>query len=416
MNRALASKVVESLSAQHVPEAVYEDMKQFDSTAWQGTMWWLSASGLPHYFLARLQHSGRENVLPPVIHAAMSGNFLSNQQRVDTMSQEFEILTRRMCDAGVNYAAVRGFELAPEYCSNLWLRTWYTHEYVVSAEQLGRASEVVEQSGYPLRQSGSRGELYFAAPEMQPPSKIEDAYSGAFPRMVVLHSQMWDRHGTGIDASAPKNLLQRVVTRRSHGMSFQTLADDDLLAVTLMESFARVLNYWCKLSWLLEISHFLRVRLCDDAFWESFYARITDCGKLAEIADFVFSLCASIFEENVPDAVRYRISRLSPPLALWIRHYGKQWGIAEYPGSKLSLLVQQELISDRTKWKRLERRRLFPISKGQMNSSSSATSPKREKSKPKISRMIDRIRFHGPATYEYLRELPRWKRLLAPRS
>jgi len=413
LNRALASKIVESMASHAVLEPVYEEMKEFVAADWQQTLWWLSGSGLPHYFLARLQHSNRDSVLPPAIHVNLSRNFCANQQRVDIMAEEFASLTSRLSDAGVNCAAVRGFELAPQYCPNLWLRTWYTHEYVVSAEQINSASRVVEQAGYSFRRCGFRGELYFAVPEMQTPSKLEEAYSAVFPRMVVLHTQMWDRRGTGIDITVPGDLLQRSVRRRAHGMSFPTLADDDLLAVTLMDTFARVLTYWCKLSWLLEISHFLEVRRSEDIFWENFYGRIADWGKLPQIADFLFFLCFSVFGVVLPEVVRYRVSELSSPLALWTRHYGKRWTLAEYPGSKLSLLVQRELISDRAVWKRTRCQRLFPLIPVRSTSSGSiAMTTERGQLKRKISRLVDRIRFHGPATYTYLRELPRWKRLL----
>jgi len=414
LNRVLASKIVESLSAQYVPDAVYEDMREFGIAEWQETLWWLSGSGLPHYFVARLQQSCREKILPSDIHATLSGNFLANHQRVDTMAAEFENLTRRLCEAGVNCAAVRGFELAPEYCPNLWLRTWYAHEYIISAEQLRYASRIVEEAGYPFRRSGSRGELYFAVPEMQTPSKVEDAYRAAFPRMVVLHCQIWDQDSTGINIPVPDNLLRRVVTRRSLGISFPTLSDEDLLAFTLIDTFARVLSYWCKLSWLFEISHYLQMRHSDERFWETFYGRIADWGKLPEISDFVFLLCANIFGVALPEYVRYRVSGLNPALALWTRHYGIQWALAKYPGSKLSLLVQRELVSDRGTWNRLRRRKLFPfLSDGTAMPSNIATSTKHEQPKRKMSRVVDRIRFHGPATYAYLRELPRWKRLLA---
>jgi len=413
LNRELASRIVESMSSHGARDQVYEEMKQFSAAEWKQTLWWLSGSGLPHYLLARLQHSYRESVLPPAIYAILSQNLSANQQRVDIMAEELASLTSRLSDVGVNCAVVRGFELAPEYCSNLWLRTWYTHEYVVSAEQLKSASRVVEQAGYPFRQCGFRGEYYFAVPGLRSPSKLEDAYSAAFPRIVVLHSQIWDHNGTGIDVPVPYDLLLRTVSRSSHGVCFPTLAEDDLLAVTLIDTFARVLSYWCKLSWLLEISYFLQVMRSDDIFWGNFYRRIADCGKLPQIADFLFSLCASVFDAVLPEIVRDRISGLNPALALWSRHYGKQWALAEYPGSKLSLLVQRELIGDRGAWKRMSRQKLFPLSPARgMPSGNVARTTKRRQVTGKISRLLGRIRFHGPATYAYLRELPRWKRIL----
>lgn len=388
-------------------------MRKFDAREWQETLWWLSGSGLTHYFLARLHQSGYEDILPSRIIDRLSQDFRANQQRVEVMGKEFNTLNRRFRDAGLEAAAIRGFELAPEYCSNLSLRTWYSHEYFLSAESLRQAIEIVEKSGYPFRRAGSRGELYFAAPEMQLPSSLEDSYTAAFPRMVVLHGQAWDSDGTGIDASAPKGWIERLVTRHSQGLAFPTLADEDLLALTLLDTFARVLDYWCKLSWFFELSNFLQVRRSNVAFWEEFYSRISDRGKLPQIADFLLFLCSNLFGVDLPESVGSRVSRLNPALVLWVHRYGEEWALSKYPGSKLSLLVQRELIDRPEKWKEIRNRRLFPFLPWRGVLRRNTTVASRAPTSRSISRVFDRIRFHVPATYSYLRKLPRWKRLLS---
>jgi hypothetical protein len=230
--------------------------------------------------------------------------------------------------------------------------------------------------------------------------------------MVVLHWQVWDRDATGIEITSPMGELQRLVMRHSQGLSFPTLADDDLLAFTLIDTFVRVLGYWCKLSWFFEISNFLQVRYADADFWEAFYTTIADCGKLHQIADFVFLLSSNLFDVDLPAALRARAARLNPALVLWIRRYGKDWALSKYPGSKLSLLVQRELIGDREVWKEIQRRRLFPFLSRGYSARGNTTSVNRVKAHLSLSRVFDRIRFHGPATLAYLRQLPRWKRLL----
>lgn len=361
MNRTLASKIVESLSARRLPDAVYEEIKKFDIRDWRETLWWLSGTGLPHYFLARIRELGREDDIPPAILNWLVQNFNANQRRLEVMAEEFDVLTQHFCDAKLKYAALRGFELAPEYCSDLSLRTWYAHEYFVPLEMLPDARRVVETAGYPFRRAGARGELYFAVPAMHTPSTVEETYTATFPRMVVLHRQIWDREGTGIDLNVPEDLFQRLVAHHSYGLSFPTLADDDLLAVTLIDTFARVLSYWCKLSWFLEISNILRLRQSDVRFWEKFYERTTHYNELPQIADFVFLLCSIVFDVDLPECVRSKVSLLKPALAIWLQHYGRDWALSKYPGSKLSLLAQGEFISDRAKWKKIRRRRLFPF-------------------------------------------------------
>ena len=388
-------------------------MKTFGGRDWQKTLWWLSGSGLPHYFLARLRRVHREYVLPPAILCNLSQNFCANQLRVKVMAEEFVTLNRRLNEGGVPYAAMRGFELAPEYCPVLSLRTWYAHEYFVPDDAVREASKILEQAGYPFRRTGPRGELIFSVDGLQTPSRLEDTYTAAFPRMVVLHWQVWDRNGTGINVTQPIDVLQRLVTHRSQGGSFPTLSENDLLAFTLMDTFVRVLGYWCKLSWFFELSNFLQVRYADANFWEGFYARIAEYGKLPEIADFVFLLCSNLFEVELPEAVGMRVSGLKPALILWTHRYGKEWALSKYPGSKLSLLVQHEMIDDRETWKGIRRRKLLPFLPGRAVLHENLATTNHERRRRTLSQVVDRIRFHGPATLAYLRQLPRWKRLLS---
>jgi len=123
-------------------------------------------------------------------------------------------------------------------------------------------------------------------------------------------------------------------------------------------------------------------------------------------------LCSTLFEVDLPEVIRARASQLKPALVLWIHRYGKQWALSKYPGSKLSLLVQHELIGDRETWKEIRRRRLFPFLPGGSVVRGNTTSANHGQTRAKLSRVFDRIRFHGPATLAYLRQLPRWKRLL----
>jgi hypothetical protein len=391
-------------------------MKSFIAVDWRKTLWWLSGSGLPHYLLAQLRQSRCEDVLPPAILDSLSQNYTANQRRVDVMAQEFDVLNRRFSEAGLECAVVRGFELAPEYCSDLSLRTWYTHEYFLPAEKIQEASRVVEEAGYPFRRTGSRGERCFAVSAMQPPSRVEESYTATFPRMVVLHWQMWDRESTGIDATMPKGEFQRLVMRSSQGVSFPTLADDDLLVLTLLDTFVRVLSYWCKLSWILEISNFMQLRSSDAGFWKRFYARIADCGQLPTIADFMLLLCSHIFGVDLPEFVRSRAGTLKPALAIWVQHYGREWALTKYPGSKLALLVQHELISDQEEWKEIQRRKLFPFLPGRSPVRGYIPPTNQARTHRRLSRVFERIWFHGPATFTYLRELRRWNRLLAARA
>ncbi len=413
MNRVLASKIVESLGMTASPGTALEELKRFSRREWQGILWWLSGSGLSHHFLRCLREQNCEGALPAQITACLSRNYAQNRRRVSIMAQEFDGLNHRLSEAGVEYAAVRGFELTPDYCRDLSFRTWYTHEYVLQEEYIPRARKVVELAGFPFRQTGLRGELCFAVPEMQPPSRVEDTYEAEFPRMVVLHRQIWNGNRSGIDVCPPEQMLRRLEMRQWEGISFSTFADDDLLAFLVMDTFVRVLSYWCKLSWFFEIANYLRTRATNATFWEDYYARIGGCGKLPEISNIVFLLASHLFEIDLPPAVRLRTARLSATLRAWVQLYGRRWALAKYPGSKLSLLMQEELVDDLETWKDVRRRSLFPFLPSSHAGVTTRPIPvTNEKSQHSWSRIFRRLRFHGPATYGYLREQSRWKNQL----
>jgi hypothetical protein len=413
LNQALATNIVDSLCITQSTQSSFDGLKGFGQRAWQGTLFWLSGSGLPHHLLMRLREFDYESVLPPEILGNLSRNFAENQRRIEVLAEEFNNLNNRLFDAEVEFAAVRGFELSPDYCADLSLRTWYTHEYLVPMESIPRARKTVEQAGFPFRQTGPRGELCFAVPAMQPPRRVEDTYKASFPRMVVLHYRMWNGGDSKISVFPPEDTLRRTRALRWKGISFPTLAEDDLLIFLVADTFARVLSYWCKLSWFYEIANFLRVKSSEADFWARFYSRINGCGKLPELAGVVFLLASHLFKVELPTAIRSQISNLPQPLSAWVDHYGRQWALAKYPGSKLSLLLHGELVEDRAIWEEFRRHRLFPFPRRRtvISAGSSESSGSRREQRD-WTRILRRLKFHGQTTYTYLRELPGWERLL----
>jgi len=116
---------------------------------------------------------------------------------------------------------------------------------------------------------------------------------------------------------------------------------------------------------------------------------------------------------DVPTAVQLRAANLSATLKAWVEIYGRQWALAKYPGSKLSLLIQEELVDDLETWKDVRRHSLFPfLPSRRAGAAVRATHFGNGKSQRSWVRVLKRLRFHGPATYRYLREQPRWKRQL----
>jgi hypothetical protein len=387
-------------------------LRRFSEQDWARTLFWLSGSGLPHYFLKQLRETGSKGLLPREVHRHLTSNFAANQHRIQVMAEEFARLNHGLSDAGIRFAVVRGFDLAPEYCSELSLRTWYSHEYLLPSESLPRAREVIERTGFPFRRTGSRGELCFASEVMQPPADVADVYKASFPRMVVLHHRLWDSASTHIDVLSEESALQNLRMCTCAGVSFPTVADDAQLEFVVLDTFVRVLGYWCKLSWLYEIATFLGRNADRHSFWSGFYNRIENRGKLDQISGVVFLLASHVFGIEVPSAIRPHLAALPGPLTTWVENYGREWSLTKYPGSKLSLFLQSELVGDSSTWKRVQRRRLFPVPRtGGPSKAGSAAISRHETKEPRWERVFRRLIFHGTTTYEYLSEWHHWNSL-----
>ena len=141
------------------------------------------------------------------------------------------------------------------------------------------------------------------------------------------------------------------------------LAEDDSLIFQVLHAFQHILNYWCRPSCFLEIAHFLAGRQCDTAFWERFRLRVEGHRYLPQIVGLVSGDGGNALSCSAPARNRRR-GRPAPCPPLFLsgcERHGREWALARFPGSKLSLFVHREFIEDPEIWKEVERSRLFPF-------------------------------------------------------
>ena len=414
MNRALARCIVDCLRMTGSPQEHLAEIQHFSRRDWDRTVFWLNGSGLAHYFLLRLRELQAEGAVPSEVLGRLAHNFAANQCRLEVMAGEFNDLNHRLSGASLSYVAVKGFDLAPDYCPNLSLRTWYSHEYLLPLGCFGRAQEVLEKAGYRLRAIGVRGEGVFSVQPLRTPAHPDECYTAGFKRLVVLQHRMWNADYSKVNVSPPADVLKRLRIANWQNVSFPVLADEDALILSVLDTFEHILNYWCKLSWLFEIAYLLQGRSADSTFWQRFYDRIEHCGKLPEIAGAVFLLALRFFRLEAPPAVRLRLSDLPCSLRIWVDHYGWEWASAKYPGSKLCLFLHRELIQNQAAWREVRRRRLFPIQRwhGSAEADGSKLPARLDARRSGWSHVLRRAKFHGVTTSQYAWEVPRWKRLL----
>jgi hypothetical protein len=366
MNRALIQCVVESLRVSGRFEEPVARLRHFSERDWQRVLPWLDESGLALYFLKRLSDTNSLAALPAKTRTQLPRNLATNRRRLAVMKEEFDSLNSGFTAAGVDYVVLKGFALIPEFCPDAALRSQYDYDFLVHRESASAARRVLEARGYSLkiknRDFAKEDELHFTAQALAIPSPNQNFYSSDIPRAVELHLGLWEPMRDMIRLETPKDALRRKRWASWEGLRFPVLAEDDFLVFQALHAFQHILNYWCRPSCFLEVAHFLAKRESDTDFWERFRLRMEGQRYLPQIAGFVFSMAQNLFHAPFsPEVAAWTTRALPTALSFWIRRHGREWALARFPGSKLSLFVHRAFIDDPETWKAIERDRLFPF-------------------------------------------------------
>jgi hypothetical protein len=171
---------------------------------------------------------------------------------------------------------------------------------------------------------------------------------------------------------------------------------------------------------VLEFKRHIEAHRNDKAFWES-VRRLSDEEKDARLAMGVSVLLATeLFGEFAPPELEaWALSAVPPPIRLWVEHYGKRAVVADFPGTKLYLLLQRELDRYHGKPPTASRPRLVPLHGAPWvlkKQSRETWSAKRHRLAVQVRFVWFRMRFHLVEAARYKRESSRWERLLMQRE
>ncbi len=416
MNLDLAREIVRCLRVPRTPPRDAARMRQFSLPQWNQTLGWLHASGIALYFWQRLKETRAESALPVEVCAGLERNLRDNRRRLSAMAEEFQGLNRRFEDAGIEYAVLKGLALVPEYCPDPTLRAQYDYDYLIRPESLDRADQALRTAGYIHKPpNGKDHPLVYvqSARPVRQHTSWDGIYSPEFHRSVELHVRLWEPDCEKIYLDFPEDPLSRVQSRAWHGLCFYTLSDNDTLVLETLHALRHILNYWCRISVLLEMANFLRHRSSDAKFWELFRKGIRGQPGLARAIGVVFLLAGGLFDAEIPATAGASTNEmLSPVMALWVERYGLNSALENFSGNKFSLYLHREFVQNAVDWRKILRTRLFPI---QLPHRAAEVS-----SSPRSSilgadwrgwaHILSRLRFHLSSALRYAWELPRWNR------
>jgi Uncharacterised nucleotidyltransferase len=405
-SRRLAEAVVAMLS-QEKSSVASALLHSFSLSDWERSYYWLDASGVALYFLEAITQQHLESLIPVSVLNRLEQNQADNKRRSADLFEEFIKINEAFRGSGVRYVALKGFALSPDYCRDLTRRYQLDLDFLISPTDDSKCRDVMEQMGYRLKGVGDYV-AEFQAGEDRPPA-LHRLYKPRSERSVELHLAISQVKIFGTD-----ELIDRSESRSSSGYAFPVLASRDMFLAQAFHLLRHIRGEWTRLSWLREFRHFVRGRCDDVSFWRDVREHAQESESSVAIG-IVTMLTTELFGEFAPrELIEWTVDTLPTRVRMWINQYGRQAMLAEFPGTKLYLLLEQELASDTTARRHARRRKLLPVRlPGKVAASATSHRVSRMRGSLIEARYIlFRLRFHIAAGVHYLLEAGRWKRAL----
>ncbi len=381
----------------------------FSVREWERTYYWLDASGMSLYLLERLRTLQLTHMLPMSVHRRLVQNYADNSERSQDMLHEFVRINGGFAQMGMRYANLKGFSLTPDFVPDYKLRYQSDLDLLLDFKDAPRAADFLHSLGYRLQSVDSPVWEFKTNADSLP--AISDLYKPNPQRCVELHFIQ------ALDASA-FNLLDRVQKRHCNGYVFPALSEADRFLGMSMHLFRHLRSEWTRLSWLLEYKNFLVAHKQDHAFWSD----LQNAATISRTTAIAIGCCTltteKSFGESLTPETRERATFAVPAAArLWIEQYSDVVLLANYPGTKLYLLLEEAVTDDAATAKRIKKHRLLPLhSMTKITQAPAGNDTLRGRGRRalwQIDFFVLRLRFHVIQGFRYLLEAQRWKRILA---
>jgi hypothetical protein len=334
MSRAMQLREAALLVFCEPAPAECASLAHLSAREWKQLLHWLDTSGLALYFLDRLSELNISNVLPPHVLQRLNKNVSDNTERIEEMISESVAIQAAFQEAGLSYAVLKGFSLWPVSVPRLELRSQLDLDFLIAREHADRAREILEATGYRLRASDGRN-LDFSADEGRTRS-LMTMYEAGRIRSAELH----------IESVPPgqASLLSRTETVTFRNFRMQVLPPHDLLLGQGLHLYKHVCSQFVRAAHLLEFRRHVVARHDDSDFWHELQDRFSTQPYVCLRLGVVVLLITRVMGKFAPQQLTcWTVDELPAAARLWIGHYGRQIALAAFPGTKLYLLLEQEL-------------------------------------------------------------------------
>lgn len=378
-------------------------LRHLSGAEWQQLLRWLDTSGIALYFLDRLTELGLCDMLPADVLARLQQNLAENTVRTQGMIAEAAAINRAFQNAGLCYAALKGFSLWPCSVPKPELRSQLDLDFLVSETSAPDARRILEKRGYHLRAISGRS-WEFKTNEV-PARSLKDLYKDLPYRSAELHIES--------NAAGSASILARLERRCFCGIFMPVLSPVDLFLGQGMHLFKHVCSEFFRTAHLLEFRRHVMARRDDRTFWEQLQSRAEGNPRAPVALGVITLLTTRVMGDFAPEALTtWTVERVPAAARLWVALYGERSVFASFPGSKLYLLLQKELAVSGIPPKRSLRRALLPVSLPPLiaHATENETPAARlRRYRNQLDFVLFRLRFHSVEGMRYLRESLRWR-------
>lgn len=375
--------------------------------SWQRLLYWLDVSGMALYFLDRLTQVGMCGLLPPSTLARLQQNLNDNTQRTHGMMAESIAIQQEFQSTGLSYAVLKGSSFWPHSVPRLELRSQLDLDFLIAEEAVSTGRRILESRGYHLHAVSGRS-WEFKTTHL-PSGSINNLYKEDVPwRSVELHVEP-NKQGL-------RSQLAYIETRSFQGFQMPVLSPVDMFLGQGLHLYKHFCSEFSRAAHLLEFRRHVLSRRSDAAFWGEVRARAENDARASLGLGVVTQVITHIMGEFAPEALTsWTVDRLPVPASLWIEVYGRRSVFANFPGTKLYLLLQSELQPAGVPVRRTLRSSLIPRRLPPAISHASAddtlgTRMRRQLMQVKF--ILFRLHFHLKEGARYWLESRRWRSLL----
>ena len=385
-----------------------------NSKAGSNCLRWLDQSGLALLFFRSLRDHGATDWISAAWRQAFYERQQRNVIRLHDMVEEAKRINSTFLSYGVTAALLKGFTLAPDFCSDPSLRHQVDFDFLVAPGDTGGAAEALSACGYSAAYTNGAGESCFLTPSRHIPSAKDDLYCLQRQRQVDLHTSLWERC-PWLSVETPSDCFEHSEIHEIFGFPYRSLSREDKFLLQVLHVFRHAVRPWIRVSWLLEIGTCLENHQKNAGLWNCLIARAGNADLTKSIFAFVLGLVRCLFHTPIPAPLRSWTSEAATPrLRTWLDHFGFEWAISDWPGSLNNIFLAAEFIPDEGLRRQYWRNRLIPKRVSMSLGSVVANSPQKT-----FQLQVARGRYVAKRALVHLKDLaalPRrrfsWKRAL----